>query len=54
MLTAMKAPGKKSVVSTAMTFIAELSRLLAAAISLESRATSMLRELSCCDIRLNN
>jgi len=43
----MNVPGKKIVVKKAIIFIAELSRLLAAAISFESRATSMLRELSC-------
>lgn len=53
LLMEIKAPGKIMVVRTAMTFIVELSRLLAAAISFESRATSILRALSCCATRLN-
>ena len=45
-LTAMKVPGKKRVVSTAMIFIAELSRLLASATSFESLAMPMLMRLN--------
>lgn len=52
--TEMKAPSKKTVVSTAMAFIAELSRLLAAASSFESRATSTFRALSLWAMRLNS
>jgi len=53
-LTETKVPGKNTVVRTAITFMAELSRLLAWAISFESRATSMLRVLSCCAMRLKS
>jgi hypothetical protein len=45
-LTAMKVPGKKSMVRTAMAFMEELSRLLAAAISQESAARSWLDRAS--------
>jgi hypothetical protein len=53
-LTAMKVPGRKKVVSTAMIFMAELSCLLAAAISLESFARLMLILLSDWAIRLKS
>jgi hypothetical protein len=51
-LTAMNVPGRKTVVSTATIFMAELSRLLAAAISLESLASPMLTMPSICAMRL--
>lgn len=38
LLTAINVPGKKTIVRIAIVFIAELSRLLAAAILFESRA----------------
>lgn len=38
LLTAMNVPGKKIIVSIEIVFIAELSRLVAAAIFFESRA----------------
>jgi hypothetical protein len=52
--TDIKAPGKKMVVSTAITFIAELSCLLATASSLESRAIDTFKALSSWAMRLNN
>ena len=53
-LTDTKVPGKKMVVRKAIIFIAELSRLLAVANSLESRAIPRFNWLSCWAIRLNN
>jgi len=45
----MKVPGKKRVVSTAMIFMAELSRLLASATSFESLAMPILMRLNSWD-----
>jgi hypothetical protein len=53
-LTATKVPGRKSVVRKAIIFIAELSRLLAAASSLESLERPMLISVSACAMRLNS
>jgi hypothetical protein len=50
----MKVPGKKKVVSIAMIFMAELSCLLATAISLESFARMTLIRLSDWAMRLNS
>lgn len=50
----MKAPGRKTVVRTAMTFIAELSCLLATVSSLESPATEIFKALSSWAIWLNS
>jgi hypothetical protein len=50
----MKVPGKKKVVSKAMIFMAELSCLLATAISLESFARLTLTRLSDLAMRLNS
>ena len=44
-LTAMNVAGRKTIVSTAMAFIAELSRLLATAIARESSAMPLVRKL---------
>ncbi len=52
--TATYVPGRKSVVSTAMIFIAEESCLLAAASSLESLASPILIWVSAWVMRLNN
>ncbi len=51
-LTAMNVPGRKTMVITEIVFIAELSRLLAAAMRRESAATEMFIRLSRCAIRL--
>lgn len=50
----MKVPGRKKVVRTAMIFIDELSRLLAAAIARKSRAILVLSKLSFCVMRLKS
>src|SRR5271163_1907845 len=51
-LTDTKVAGKKTIVRTAMVFIAELSRLLASAMLLESCAIPTFRRLSLCAMRL--
>jgi len=50
--TDTKVPGRKTIVSTAMVFIAEESRLLAWAMLLESAATSISVRLSFCCMKL--
>lgn len=50
----MNVPGRKKVVKTAIIFMDELSRLLAAAISRESWAMLVLSRLSFCVMRLKS
>lgn len=52
--TEIKVPGRKKVARMVMAFIAELSRLLALAISRESWAMFILERLSCWVIRLKS